>query len=424
MEIEWAPARKPAARKAWRAVLRPVATELAAAAEALAQQTIATLRAEQPDWFPDAESVAATAKSNEAHIRLFARMLEQGGDPRLADLPAATFEAARSAVHRQLAMGAVLRTYRLGHEMLWQWMFDRIIARAADAAEQAAALDLASGWLFAYIDTAVTQAESRYAAEREAWLRSAAAARAEAIESIVDGRERDQSRASARLRHELNRHHLGLLAWAVETTSDGQADSAVQQAVAAAARAFGADTTLTHPLGPQTQAAWLSRTTAFAEPDLDPARLPVPDGIRVVAGEPAYGLEGFRRTHVEATHARRVVMLAEPHTTPVTRYRTVAVAALGTVDAEQARAFVVRVLGRLADDDESTFRLATTLAGYLDENCSRTRTAQRLLIHPNTVTYRVQQAKRILGRGIDTGTLDLRVALALLPTLRGLRQAR
>ncbi|MEU0600897.1 helix-turn-helix domain-containing protein [Streptomyces sp. NPDC006393] len=424
METGWAPARKPAAQKAWRKVLRPVAAELATEAGALAARATEALRAEEPAWFPDAESVAESVKSNEAHFLLIARMLERGDDPRLVDLPASTVEATRSVVHRQLALAVVLRSYRLGHEMMWQWLFDRITRQALGAAEQAAALDLASGWLFAYVDVTVTQTERQYTAEREAWLRSAAAARAEAIAAILAGRERDQKRATTRLRYELNRHHLGLVAWGVETTSDPRAVSAVERVVAAAGQAVGADATLTHGLGPQTYAAWLSRTTPFSEAELDPARLPVPAGVRVVVGDPAQGLDGFRRTHIEATHARRVVMLAEPRATPVTRYRDVAVAALGTVDPEQARTFVVRVLGRLAADDENTLRLSTTLACYLDENCSRTRTAERLVIHPNTVTYRVQQAKQILGRGIDSDTLDLRVALALLPTLRGLPRDR
>jgi DNA-binding PucR family transcriptional regulator len=43
-------------------------------------------------------------------------------------------------------------------------------------------------------------------------------------------------------------------------------------------------------------------------------------------------------------------------------------------------------------------------------------------VHPNTVSYRVNQAEELLGRTIDTNTLDLSVALALLPAIRGLTQ--
>jgi DNA-binding PucR family transcriptional regulator len=105
------------------------------------------------------------------------------------------------------------------------------------------------------------------------------------------------------------------------------------------------------------------------------------------------------------------------HAGPVTHYRDVAVAALASADTDHAASFVTRVLGPLAAADEDTYRVATTLAVYLQENRSRTRAARRLVVHPNTVSYRVNQAEAILGRSIDTDTLELSVALALLPAL-------
>lgn len=45
-------------------------------------------------------------------------------------------------------------------------------------------------------------------------------------------------------------------------------------------------------------------------------------------------------------------------------------------------------------------------------------------MHPNTVSYRVNQAEAILGRAVDADVLELSVALALLPVLPGLAQGR
>ena len=84
---------------------------------------------------------------------------------------------------------------------------------------------------------------------------------------------------------------------------------------------------------------------------------------------------------------------------------------------------MTRVLGPLAADDESTYRVAMTLAVYLQENRSPARAAQRLTVHPNTVSYRVNQAETILGRPVDTDASELSVALALLPLLAGLNSA-
>ncbi len=139
--------------------------------------------------------------------------------------------------------------------------------------------------------------------------------------------------------------------------------------------------------------------------------------MRLAFGDPGDGLTGFRQTHVQATHARRVASLIGAHADPVTHYRDVAAAALASADTEHAASFVTRVLGPLAATDEDTFRVASTLAVFLQENRSRARTAKRLFVHPNTVSYRVNQAEVILGRSIDTDTLDLALALALLPAL-------
>jgi len=61
---------------------------------------------------------------------------------------------------------------------------------------------------------------------------------------------------------------------------------------------------------------------------------------------------------------------------------------------------------------------------YLEENRSPAKAAQRLTVHPNTVGYRVHRAEELLGRPLDTNTVDLSVALALLPALRGLTHGK
>jgi sugar diacid utilization regulator len=93
-------------------------------------------------------------------------------------------------------------------------------------------------------------------------------------------------------------------------------------------------------------------------------------------------LDGFRRTHQEAAHAPRVAVLAGPRAEPVTTYQRVALAALASVDHAQAASFAIRVLGPLAADDEATYRVAMTLAVYLQQNRSPARAAKRLTVHP------------------------------------------
>ena len=197
------------------------------------------------------------------------------------------------------------------------------------------------------------------------------------------------------------------------------------KAVAAVETAVGSETALTHPTGPLALTAWLSRRDPFDAAALGTDAIlrssKRPAAVRVAMGEPAWGLAGFRRSHLQAEQARRVAELAGSRSQAVTRYRDVALAALASADPGQATEFVLRVLGPLAaDDDETTYRVAMTLAAYLQENRSPARAARRLTVHPNTVTYRVNQAESILGRSVDSDAAEVTVALALLPLLPGL----
>jgi DNA-binding PucR family transcriptional regulator len=140
--------------------------------------------------------------------------------------------------------------------------------------------------------------------------------------------------------------------------------------------------------------------------------------VRVALGEPASGIDGFSRSHEEASQARRVASLERRPPGTITRYGQVALRALASANLSQARQFVERELGPLAAEDDVSLRLTGTLRAYLDEQASRSRAANRLGIHENTVSYRVRQAEELLGRRVDERSLDLRVALALADVVR------
>lgn len=417
MRPTWEPFREPGAEQVWDTLLRPLATELRSCATEFAEQAVARVQGEMPALFPDPQSVKENVVSTAASLRNVADLLDMGGDPREAELSAPTRAVARAGVNRQVPLASLMRFYRVTHELLWQWMWDRITATAANQAQQATALRLATSWLFGYVDAAQNRAEEAYEAEREVWLRNTAAARTGTIEDILAQRERDPQRASKRLRYDVNRHHVGAVAWLDAVAEDGDAQSALSEGLGMVSREVGGETALIHPGGSLVAFGWFSRRNAFGADALEVPAPTLPAGVRVAVGEPGYGLKAFRCSHAEASNARRVAGLLGARADALTRYGDVAVAALASCNGELAEAFVHRVLGPLAADDEATFRVASTLSVYLQENRSRTRAARRLTVHPNTVSYRVDQAQMILGRSIETDSLDLAVALALLPTL-------
>ena len=143
-------------------------------------------------------------------------------------------------------------------------------------------------------------------------------------------------------------------------------------------------------------------------------------GFGSLSANPGRASRGFRQSHDEAAQARSI---AEPAAPPAGRRRSIHAShwpRSRPLTSPKRRVFVERELRGFAADDDLTTRLAATLRTYLEEHSSRGRTAKRLGIHENTVSYRIEQAEEILGRSVDQRTLELRVALALAHLVGGL----
>lgn len=137
-----------------------------------------------------------------------------------------------------------------------------------------------------------------------------------------------------------------------------------------------------------------------------------PDGpVRVALGEPADGIDGFRSTHRQAVLAQTVALAAGPAGRVVTAFADIRPIALMATDVDAVRAWVLDTLGELTVDDAQHERLRTTLRVFLSTGGSYTATANRLMMHRNTVHYRVNRAEEIRGRSFHDDRLGVELAL-------------
>ncbi|OSC43251.1 PucR family transcriptional regulator [Mycobacterium decipiens] len=417
MEPEWSAARGDDERRVWSTVLRPAAAELSERASDIAAAVTSYTSERLPDLLASAEALEVNRASTEASIRDFAEVLLAGADPyEAARLGSPTLAYAQDGAQQGIPLTTLMRSYRLAHAATARHFNATLDVHARNADELRLASELGSAWMFAYVDAALCLVEEVYAAERDRWLRSAAANQAETIRTILAGQPIDADVASRRLRYEVGRVHVAAIAW-LESHEEGRNTQAIlEAAIRDVAAMIGNRKPLVHSLGILSVAAWISSHGDVPSKVLDELRFATATapGVRVAIGEPARGIAGFRASHVEALEAQRVAVLAARPVGGVTRYHNASLGAIATVDIEQARTFVRRELGRLGSDDETTRRLAATLRTYLDENCSRGRTAKRLHVHENTVAYRIRQAEQTLGRSLEKRTLELRVALSLV----------
>ncbi|WP_156431571.1 helix-turn-helix domain-containing protein [Mycobacterium sp. GA-1199] len=417
MEPVWAGAQGEDRRRVWSSVLCPSATELAARANEISAAVNDFTSERLPELLASAEALEVNRASTEASIRDFAEVLLAGADPaEAARLASPTLAYAQDGAQHAIPLATLMRSYRLAHAATAQHFTSILGTHARDTEELLLATELSSEWMFAYVDAALCLVEEVYTAERDRWLRSAAASQAETIGTILAGAPIDTEVASRRLRHDVRRVHVAAIAWLDSHEEGRNTQALLESAIRDIAAAIGDQKPLVHPLGILSAAAWIGSHSEVPSKVLDELRFrtATAPGVRIAVGETARGIAGFRSSHVEALEAQRVARLTGRPAGSVTRYHTVSLRALATVDADQAAAFVRRELGKLGATDEATRRLAATLRTYLEENGSRGRTAKRLHVHENTVAYRIRQAEELLGRPVDKRTLELRAALALV----------
>lgn len=99
------------------------------------------------------------------------------------------------------------------------------------------------------------------------------------------------------------------------------------------------------------------------------------------------------------------------------RHHGVRLAATLCADPDRARLLADELLGALGADTDHCARLREILFAYLSHACNKTITAQALHVHHKTVSYRLDQAEKLLGRVVTSNPLELGAALLIKQTL-------
>jgi DNA-binding PucR family transcriptional regulator len=132
--------------------------------------------------------------------------------------------------------------------------------------------------------------------------------------------------------------------------------------------------------------------------------------VRVALGPTAPGIEGFRRSHLDALATQRLMHRGAAGLR-LAHYEDVQVVALATADEERADEFVARTLGAFAS---APAELRETARVYLRERSNATRTARLLFTHRNTIISRLARMEELLPAPLDGRALSVALALEIL----------
>jgi hypothetical protein len=391
-------------------LMADVATAVSRQAAAVSEQVYEVILRDIPELRDDKAVLALLSSSVHSNVGTCLQVMQHQIDLSAVQAPAAALEYARRRAQRGTSLTALLRAYRLGHTCFSDWLLNELARQTDDAAMITAATLGMSKIVAGYVDQTSEEIVAAYTRERENWLRNRSAARAARIRDLLSGRRINVSATEATLGYRLRQYHMGLVCWTSDAAAGVDDITRLEHAISHVAGKAGC--TADPVFLPRDEAsawAWLplgirdtfdaaEASTAGADADL-----------HFAFGDAAKGATGFR---IQQALAAQAVALAAGSPAPrAVTFSEVAPVAMMLGSSDLLRAWVLSTLGGLATDDEHHARLRDTLLAFLRSGGSYKTTAERLMLHKNTVQYRIRKAEESLGRPVGEHQHDVELAL-------------
>ncbi len=363
-----------------------------------------------PELARDPELSGELAVSTRAQVRAFTVWMSHGAHDQ-PSIPAQSRSLAQTLARRGMDAEVLAEIHRATQHALLRYLTtqsDRLADRDQRVAQLVLFIEQALRWL----NTSVNLLVRVHQEERERMFAGDVARRAALVRSILFGEPVDAAAASRALGYPMSGHHTAL----VIGTDDRSAATGADTQLTAAARTFAAHLDVAHlltvPSGAHGTWAWLGSSRP-----IDAARLttvidshPEVAAIRTGIGITGHGLPGFIRSHREAVAAQQI-SLATGQGPAISHYADVELRYLVSADREAYAAFRSRTLAGLDGADAGSGRLRETLRTYIRCGRSREATAAALDVHKNTVRYRLDRIRELLGHDVDIHIVELQLAL-------------
>ncbi|GAS90153.1 PucR family transcriptional regulator [Mycolicibacterium brisbanense] len=316
---------------------------------------------------------------------------------------------ARDVVLRGLTTDDVLG-WRSAQRVAWNWWLAACFKTTDNADQLRELIEISGNSLTTFVDDSIAELAEHIRRVREEFAGGSQLQRYATVELLLQGADIAPSRAEAQLGYALTGSHVGAVVWVDSEQDVGLLERCSEQVM----RACGAHRRLTVVAG--TTALWLwipAKTTPTV--DALAEHLGRRRGVRVALGRTAPGVSGFRRTHMDAAAAQRLLARLESELS-IVRYEDVHLVDLLSTDLSSADQFVTDVLGEFKDASPA---LHQTVLTYVDEGLNRTSTAERLYTHRNTIDRRLARVDELLPKPFARNPIEVTAALTLLRVRAG-----
>ncbi|UXY54070.1 PucR family transcriptional regulator [Pseudomonas tohonis] len=361
---------------------------------------------EDAELLEDPVILAACRRANRAEMLHWAHAnLQRPGEPVEPYVSADMVDTAKELARRGLSE-LLMNVARSTQNAAWDMWMKMAFGLTRDPVVLEEFLEVSSRSISAFIDGNMRVVTQIILEEKNAQAHDDPVDKRTLVSRLLDGRDVDTEQFSRRLGYSLFQKHHACLIWSEIADADIHPLEGMARALA---QLTGTLAPLIVFAGPATLWVWMSAARPLDLSALQDAAQQFPK-VRAAIGSPATGVNGFRRSHLEALTTQRLMgrLAGAPAVATIDQVRMVS---LMTQDLRAARQFVLSTLGRLATEPRG---LQHSLHAFLANGCNITQTAEVLGTHRNTLLRRLERAQDLLPVPLADHRIQIAAALELV----------
>ncbi|WP_020190701.1 PucR family transcriptional regulator [Pseudomonas putida] len=350
--------------------------------------------------------LAACRRANRAELLHWANAnLQRPGEPVEPYVSADMVDTARELARRGLSE-LLMNVARSTQNAAWDLWMKMAFSLTQDPVVLEEFLEVSSRSISEFIDSNMHVVTQIILEEKSAQAHDDPVDKRSLVSRLLDGRDVEAEQFGRRLGYSLAQRHHACLVWS--ETPDAEIRP-LEDMARALAQLTGTVAPLIVFAGPATLWAWSNAAKPLDLNLLQDVARQFPK-IRAAIGSAGAGMNGFRRSHLEALTTQRLMgrLAGSPAVATIDQVRMVS---LMTQDARAARQFVLSTLGRLATEPTV---LQHSLHAFLANGCNITQTAEVLGTHRNTLLRRLERAQDLLPIPLADHRIQIAAALELV----------
>ncbi len=350
--------------------------------------------------------LAACRRANRAELLHWANAnLQRPGEPVEPYVSADMVDTARELARRGLSE-LLMNVARSTQNAAWDLWMKMAFSLTQDPVVLEEFLEVSSRSISEFIDSNMRVVTQIILEEKSAQAHDDPVDKRSLVSRLLDGRDVEAEQFGRRLGYSLAQRHHACLVWS--ETPDAEIRP-LEDMARALAQLTGTVAPLIVFAGPATLWAWSNAAKPLDLNLLQDVARQFPK-IRAAIGSAGAGMNGFRRSHLEALTTQRLMgrLAGSPAVATIDQVRMVS---LMTQDARAARQFVLSTLGRLATEPTV---LQHSLHAFLANGCNITQTAEVLGTHRNTLLRRLERAQDLLPIPLADHRIQIAAALELV----------